>query len=145
MTRGHREYMDPDHPLSVKAEPLRLYQLEAKAHWEQFLPTRVKPLKAEGPWRSIRRAFWQTEYASLLEQINNPTLSRQQAESIFRTMSCSLRRSRHPSRRIRTTTETRHSGDGRRSVVSTRFVQTGAPWVYSRRSKWISRRRLARG
>ena len=34
----------------------------------------------------IRAAWWRTKYASLLEQYHNPQLSRQQADSMLRSM-----------------------------------------------------------
>ena len=44
-------------------------------------------MEAEGPQAldtAIRAAWWRTEYASLLEQHENPKLSRQQADAMLR-------------------------------------------------------------
>lgn len=59
----------------MEHEPLSPYKLEAKAHWERFLPDRVKQLRAEGSLaleNAIRAARWRTEHAKLVEGLANP-------------------------------------------------------------------------
>lgn len=73
---------------SVEASPLSPVELDAKAHWEQFVPSRVKALRAQGGEQAfetaVRAAWWYQAYQTTLAQARNPALHSIQAAEPFR-------------------------------------------------------------
>jgi hypothetical protein len=78
---------EPDNYPSVEDEPLGPEEMQARAHWETFLPRTVAALKAQGPDAldtAVRKAWWLTEYHVKLAQVQNPTLHELHAREMFR-------------------------------------------------------------
>jgi hypothetical protein len=83
-----RETLSPDEYPSVEEEPLSPVELEAKAHWEKFLPSRVKHLRQQGGEAAldteIRKAWTYRDYQIGLALAQSPELHRLQVQELFR-------------------------------------------------------------
>lgn len=87
MKRRPAAVWEPDNYPSVEAESLGPEEMEARAHWERFLPKLVAELNQQGPLAldtAIRKAWWLTEYHVLLAQYENPSLYELYARETFR-------------------------------------------------------------
>ena len=81
------EYLDPDQPTSLDELGLTQYELEAKKHWQEFLPNRVAQLNERSPTaldEAIRAASHQKEYQIGLTLARNPQLHEMQVDELFR-------------------------------------------------------------
>lgn len=83
------EGLTPDNYPSVEEQPLSPIEMEAKAHWERFLPTLVAELNAQSPDAldtEIRKAYWTMEYRTAVDRLKNPDLHDLQAQEAHRTV-----------------------------------------------------------
>ena len=81
--------LTPDNFPSVEEQPLSPIELEAKDHWERFLPSLAQELKQQGPDAldtAIRKAYWQMEYLTAVDRLKNPDLHDLQAQEAHRTV-----------------------------------------------------------